>query len=57
MLRRRCPHCAERVPAPLLLRHAACPECGGGLDWPRVTDAASIGQALLDEWQRRRWWA
>lgn len=55
MLRRRCGHCAERVPATVLLRGQGCPHCGREVGWPAGADAESILAALDRRWRRRRW--
>ncbi len=53
--RRRCPHCAERVPARTLLRGGTCPQCGSLLRLPGSADhAAEVLSAIKAGWRKAR---
>lgn len=54
--RRRCPHCAELVPASRILRGVACPRCDAPLQlWGAEDRAAQVLDAIRAGWRSARY--
>ena len=56
MLQRRCGHCAELLPARVLLQGKPCKHCGKVSSWRADMDAEALIKGLDQKWSSRRWW-
>lgn len=55
LLSRRCMHCAERAPMPVLVGERACPSCGRTSTWSAERREEDFSALVAARFSRRRW--